>query len=217
MSYTVPPARRVLSRVGALALAAAILAMAVPAAASAAPASRLAAAQPPRAAAAAVPDTLPPSNATLLSHVCAEMGSDGTTEAVHCVDLYSDGGADYTAANEFECENISTRQAERCADIKESVEVAIHTNEPKFSDPTIFAPRSGECGVSIGHSACVAPRTESAFEQDYGDIATRCTMWAVTGDTAAGGLADQVRLPGSGQWVSHGALATAHVTADCLS
>lgn len=145
------------------------------------------------------------------SHDCAVIGSDGTTQAVHCADLLgtADGynvGTDFYGQNEVLCQNIATGAIVECAGIHETVEIAID------SPVSGVWGNSGVCGVRFGHSACGARRVENMTTTDVytGPGFYTCDFWAISAN-------DSVVLPGSGKTVSGGNIATEpheHVT-DC--
>ncbi len=183
-----------------LAVAASLLALAGTATANAAaltPAASAAGARP-----AAVP-------ATLLSHVCRVLGSDGTTQAVHCADLFSVGHGSAVGRNEVYCQNIASRAIVPCKGIVQSVELAVGEGGRK---PVFTRSEQGICGAAFQDPACGARRVVSqTAPTPAGRVA--CAVWAVSGDgstsNGGGGFPDAVVLP-SGRGVAGPDIATPH-------
>jgi hypothetical protein len=177
-----------------LAVAASLLALAGPATANAA--ALTSAASAARARPAAAP-------ATLLSHVCRVLGSDGTTQAVHCADLFSLGHGSAVGQNEVYCQNIASHAIVQCKGIAESVELAVSRGRPRS---TFTASQNGICGTAFeGRAPCgvrrVVNRTGATPRGPAG-----CVAWSVSGDVSqntrgGGNTPDAVVLP-SGHGVS---------------
>ena len=183
-----------------LAVAASLLALAGAATANAA------ALTPAASAARARPAAAP---ATLLSHVCRVLGSDGTTQAVHCADLFSLGHGSAVGQNEVYCQNIASRAVVQCKGIVQSVELAVGEGGRK---PVFTRSEQGICGAAFQDPACGTRRVVSqTAPTPAGRVA--CAVWAVSGDgstsNGGGGFPDAVVLP-SGRGVAGPDIATPH-------
>jgi hypothetical protein len=183
-----------------LAVAASLLALAGTATANAA------ALTPAASAARARPAAAP---ATLLSHVCRVLGSDGTTQAVHCADLFSLGHGSAVGQNEVYCQTIASRAIVQCKGIVQSVELAVGEGGRK---PVFSRSEQGICGAAFQDPACGARRVVSqTAPTPAGRVA--CAVWAVSGDgstsNGGGGFPDAVVLP-SGRGVAGPDIATPH-------
>jgi len=196
-----PPIRRRARLASLLAAAASLLALAGTATASAAPLTPAASAARARTAA--------PSGGLLLSHVCRVLGSDGTTQAVHCADLLSLGHGSAVGQNEVYCQNIASHAIVPCTGIVQSVELAVNEGGRR---PVFTRPEQGICGAAFDDPACGARRVVSRTAPAPAGRAA-CVAWTVSGDgstsNGGGGLPDAVVLP-SGRGVVGQPLATPH-------
>jgi hypothetical protein len=184
-----------------LAAAASLLALAGTATASAAPLTPAPGAAGARTAA--------PAGGLLLSHVCRVLGSDGTTQAVHCADLFSLGHGSAVGQNEVYCQNIASRAVVQCKGIVQSVELAVGEGGRK---PVFTRSEQGICGAAFQDPACGTRRVVSqTAPTPAGRVA--CAVWAVSGDgstsNGGGGFPDAVVLP-SGRGVAGPDIATPH-------
>lgn len=179
------------ARLAALAAAAAgLLALSAPATASAAP--RI------------------PAAGALLSHVCKVLGSDGTTQAVHCADLISLGRGSAAGQDELYCQNLATHAIVGCLSITESVELAVEAGRA----PAAFTrSQDGLCGKTFHAAPCGARRViNRTAATAAGPV--RCAVWTVSGDDSkpgrgGGNLPDTIILP-SGRGEVGPAIGTPH-------
>jgi hypothetical protein len=176
-----------------LAVSASLLALTATVAANAAPLAPAAVAARGRAAA--------PPGGLLLSHVCRVLGSDGTTQAVHCADLFSLGRGSAVGQNEVYCQNLASLAIVQCKGVVQSVELAVHEGRPK---PVFTRPERGICGAAFEAAACGARRVVSRTAPTPAGPAS-CQVWTVSGDgstsNGGGGFPDSVVLP-SGRGVT---------------
>ena len=198
-SRTNPPAGRRARRARLLALAASLLALTAAAAATAPTAAHAAALTP--AASAARAQAAAPARGLLLSHVCRVLGSDGTTQAVHCADLVTLGHGSAAGQNEVYCQNIASHVVVACPGIVQSVELAVSEGRAK---PVFTRPERGICGPAFQDAACPAGRDISRTAPTPAGPAN-CPVWTVSGDgsttNGGGGFPDAVILP-SGRGVT---------------
>jgi hypothetical protein len=179
-------------RASLLAAAAGLLALSATATASAATTAPAAPAQ-----------LAAPAAGALLSHVCKVMGSDRTTQAVHCADLIELAGGSAVGQNEVYCQNIASHAIVQCKGIAESVELAVSRGRPRS---TFTASQNGICGTAFeGRAPCGVRRVVNRTGATPGGPAG-CVVWSVSGDVSqntrgGGNTPDAVVLP-SGHGVS---------------